>query len=110
MSKPKHNYSKYSVKQKPADPIPAPEKPAVKMVEETVETVVLPETVEGTVVNCTKLNVRAMPSTNAEIVCVLDAMSKIEIDVSKSTDEWFKVCTAMGADGYCMRKHVDARL
>ena len=84
--------------------------PEVKLVEETVETVTLPEMVEGVVVNCAKLNVRAEPDIDARIVCVLDAMSKIEIDVAKSTDEWFKVCTAIGVEGYCMRKFVDAYL
>ena len=86
---------------------PAPE---VKMVVETVETVSLPKFVEGVVVNCAKLNVREEPSTNSDIVCVLDVMSEIEIDVEKSTDEWFKICTAIGVEGYCMRKFVDARL
>lgn len=85
-------------------------KPEINLVTETVETITLPKTVEGMVVGCTKLNVRAEPSTNAEVVCVLDAMSEIEIDVNKSSNEWFKVCTATGIEGYCMRKFVDARL
>lgn len=84
--------------------------PNVNLVQETVGTVTLPEVVEGSVINCAKLNVRAEPNINAEIVCVLDVMSEIEIDVSKSTSEWLKICTATGIDGYCMRKFVDARL
>lgn len=82
----------------------------VELVEETVETVTLPETVEGVVVNCAKLNVRVEPNLNGEIICVLDVMSEIEIDVTKSTDEWLKICTATGVEGYCMRKFVDAYL
>lgn len=88
----------------------APKPVQPKLVEETVETVSLPEMVEGVVVNCAKLNVRSEPSITASIVCVLDAMSEIEIDVAKSNDEWFKICTAIGAEGYCMRKFVDAYL
>lgn len=88
-------------------PVAAPE---VKMVEETVETVALPETVEGTVVNCAKLNVRVAPDITSEVVGVLDAMSEIEINVAKSTDEWFHVCTAIGIEGYCMRKFIEAYL
>lgn len=84
--------------------------PVIKLVQETVDTVSLPETVTGTVANCTKLNVRANPSTTAEIVCVLDAKSEIEIDVAKSTNEWFKVYTAIGSEGYCMRQFVNATL
>ena len=84
--------------------------PAIEMVQETVDTVTLPETVVGTVINCAKLNVRATPSINAEIVYVLDVMSEIQIDVVKSDNEWLKVCTATGVEGYCMRKFVDAYL
>ena len=87
-----------------------PQTPEVKLVEETVDTVSLPETVAGIVANCAKLNVREEPDLDAKIVCVLDVMSEIEIDVAKSTDEWFKVCTAIGVEGYCMRKFVDAYL
>ena len=82
----------------------------VKMVVETVDTVPLPKTVEGVVANCAKLNVRAEPDAYADVVYVLDVMSEIAIDVSKSNNEWFKVCTASGVEGYCMRKFVDARL
>lgn len=115
----KHNYSQYSKKQPTqnnnhkssgidhAATNPIPE---IKPVEETVDTVTLPEMVEGVVVNCTKLNVRVEPKINAEIVCVLDVMTEIEIDINKSTDEWFKVCTAAGVEGYSMRKFIDAHL
>ena len=126
----RHNYSQYSNNRKKQNPKPYErshetahevkmelDEPVVLMgpievasIEETVDTVALPETVEGVVVNCSKLNVRAQPSINAEIVCVLDAMSEIEIDVAKSTAEWFHVCTATGVEGYCMRKFVDAHL
>ena len=82
----------------------------VELVHETVDTVTLPNTVEGVVANCAKLNVRAEPDIDAEVVCVLDAMSEIKIDVAKSTRDWFKVYTAIGGEGYCMRKFVDAHL
>ena len=72
--------------------------------------VVKPETVEGVVVKCAKLNVRAKPEAGADVVCVLDAASEIEININKSTDDWFSICTATGVEGYCMRKFVDARL
>lgn len=84
--------------------------PEIKLAEEAVNTVTLPTMVEGVVVDCTRLNVRANPTTDADIVCVLDAHSEIEIDVNKSTDEWFYICTAAGMEGYCMRKFVNARL
>lgn len=129
----KHNYSQYSNKRrdvnsgataadaaknnavKPIKPNPETtiakhQVPEVKLVEETVETVKLPENVKGVVANCAKLNVRAEPTLDGDIVSVLDVMSEIEINLSESTDEWFKICTTVGVEGYCMRKFVDAHL
>ena len=126
----KHNYTQYSNKQKnvnadnakqaqkPKQADKAPEtksdavqpKPVVKSVQETVETVTLPKTVKGVVYNCAKLNVRENCIDDSPIVCVLDAKSEIEIDVKKSTDQWFYIYTAIGAEGYCMKQYVEARM
>ncbi len=121
MSKSKHNYSQYSKKTSDSKPIgptvptvPMNTPPKVKMepelANEAVDTVTLPKTVTGVVVDCAKLNVREEPSADAAVVCVLDVMSEIEIDATKSDHEWFKVRTATGVEGYCMRKFVDAYL
>ena len=132
MSKHKHNYTQYSNKPKaevtevkmesipkitPAieaighkDPVGEPGPMGIPLVNETVETKPLPEMVEGCVVGCAKLNVRSDASLFADVVCTLDVMSEIMIDVNKSTKDWLYVCTATGIEGYCMRKFVDARL
>lgn len=123
----KHNYSQYSNKKdnrqntnnnRPNPNLnksvpksnPAEEKVMVNMVKETVETVKLPEIVKGFVVNCAKLNLREKPTTDSEIVCVLDSMSEIEIDVNKSTNAWVYVYTAAGLEGYCMKQYIEASL
>jgi hypothetical protein len=122
----RHNYSKYSNNKQHSESdidlgltVDAAETvntetykaaPEVVVVEETVETVTLPETVEGVVVNCAKLNVRAEPNPTADVVAILDVTSEIEININKSTNDFFSVCTATGVEGYCMRKFVDARL
>ena len=129
----KHNYSQYSSKKTKDSNTAMPRKPVapvqhaseVKMesaivepikhtephlVQETVETVALPKTVDGVVVDCVKLNIRTEPDIHAHVACVLDVMSELKIDVSKSNNEWFKVSTATGIEGYCMRKFVDAHL
>lgn len=123
MSKHKHNYSQYSNKPKneikPAiteealNPIAAATdvvQPKPQLVQETVETKTLPETVTGMVVGCAKLNVRSDASLFADVVCTLDVMSEMMIDVDKSTKDWFFVCTATGIEGYCLRKYVEAHL
>lgn len=105
-----NNKPKEAVKPAVTEPVVKNTAPEVNLVQETVNTVTLPETVEGVVVDCAKLNVRAEPDITAEVLCVLDSMSEIEVDMTKSNNEWLHVCTAIGVDGYCMRKYVDVRL
>lgn len=84
--------------------------PKPQLVQETVETVALPDRVIGKVVDCAKLNVRENCTVDSGIVCVLDVRSEIEIDVKKSTDHWYYIYTAIGAEGYCMKQYVEARM
>ena len=122
----KHNYSKYSEKNNKAieevvetaetieasvdEVIIENEAPEIVLVEETVETVTMPEIVVGTVVGCVKLNVRENPNSAAAVLCVLDAASEIQVNVANSNNEWVNVLTAAGIDGYCMRKFVNVSL
>ena len=114
----KHNYSQYSKKPNKSGAVnpnyvPPATTPTVKMElknETPVEQVVKNETIAGTVVNCAKLNVRAKPNIKAEIVGILDVKSEVKIDADKSDNEWFKICTTTGIDGYCMRKFIEAHV
>ena len=113
----KHNYTQYSNANKydnkpKTEEMTEPVEPIVevKMVEETVNTVPIPKTINGVVANCTKLNIRKGPSTNAEILGIVNVDSEMEIDMNKSNDKWFYVSTAVGIDGYCMRDFVNAKL
>lgn len=140
MSKHKHNYTQYSSKPKNEnfkvtvteellnpiadaviasahpDPVGEPGPMGVdgisdtRLVNETVETKTLPETVIGMVVGCAKLNVRAEANLFSDVVCILNSQSEIEINVDKSTKDWFYICTATGVEGYCLRKYVEAHL
>lgn len=115
----KHNYSQYSNKNNNAQVAEEELNPITEAVEETVivETpaipepvaapVVEPKTVEGTVVGCTRLNVRVKPNLTADIVCVINANDKITVDPAKSTDEWYRLRTTTGAEGFTMRKYVE---
>lgn len=83
--------------------------PEIKMVEETVETVVLPKEIYG-IITCARLNIRKGPSIKADVVCVLTEGVKMKLNLDRSTTEWFKVSTEDGVDGWCMRKFVEAKL
>ena len=94
------DYTKYSTNaQEPAEPVFKPIEPM------EVEPEVAETAKEG-FVDCRKLNVRAEPSTDAEVVCVISEGTELLIDEPESTDEFYKICTAAGVEGYCMRKFV----
>jgi len=67
------------------------------------------EPVIGVVVNCTKLNVRQEPITTATVICTLVALDEVMIDEEASTDEFYKICTVSGIEGYCMKKYIVIR-
>lgn len=104
----KRDYTKYSKEVKPV------------VQEEVVETVVEPvveqtevepvKPVIGVVTNCLKLNVRAEPKPTAEALCVLDRDSEVSVYKAESTDEYYKVCTAAGIEGYCVKFFIRVKL
>ena len=60
----------------------------------------------GQVSGCKKLNVRKLPSRDAEIVSELVEGSKVMIDEKESTALFYKICTEHGIDGYCMKDYI----
>lgn len=61
----------------------------------------------GKVVDCIKLNVREEPSTKASVVFEINVGSMVFIDETCSTDEFYKICTEHGVEGYCMKKFIE---
>ncbi|MBQ8829678.1 MAG: SH3 domain-containing protein [Burkholderiaceae bacterium] len=60
----------------------------------------------GVVSNCQRLNVRENPTANAKVVCVIELDDEVEVDKQNSTDDFYKVVTADGTDGFCMKKFI----
>ena len=60
----------------------------------------------GRVFGCAKLNVRKEPKANADILCTIPCHTEIEINVDKSTDDFYKVYTASGVEGFCMKTYI----
>lgn len=77
------------------------EKPVVETIEEApaVEK-------HGVVVDCIRLNVRSAPSIDAEVVCEIDCSTDMLVYEEESTDEFYKICTSSGIEGFCMKKFV----
>ena len=69
--------------------------------------VVDPVVQNGVVVACNKLNVRENPDKNAKVVCVLDEGAVVEVSVEESVGGYYKVCTEIGIEGYCMKSYIE---
>lgn len=59
----------------------------------------------GVVTDCERLNVRETPSVGATVVAVLPALSSVTVDLEQSTEDFYKVCTAEGVEGFCMKRY-----
>ena len=64
------------------------------------------ESTVGLVANCPRLNIRKEPNIQSEILAEVKALSNLTIDEELSTNEWYKVCTEAGIEGFCMKKFV----
>lgn len=64
------------------------------------------EPIIGIVTNCVRVNVRKTPIITAEILSEVGVNSKLMIDETESTEEWFKVYTEIGIEGFCMKKFI----
>ena len=67
-----------------------------------------PKPIEGTV-GCEKLYVRSDATVDSEPVGVINRDSKVFIYEDESTEEFYKVCTATGLEGYCMKKFISVQ-
>ena len=67
-----------------------------------------PEPIEGTV-GCEKLYVRSDATIDSEPVGVINRDSKVFVYEDESTEEFYKVCTATGLEGYCMKKFISVQ-
>lgn len=63
----------------------------------------------GFVSGCEKLYVRTGPSKDSEPLCIIEKDAELTVDLEKSTSSFFKVKTASGVEGYCMKDFIVTR-
>lgn len=84
-----------------------------EIVEETEETTLYAEDVPvlttGFVSGCNRLNMRKEPNTNADVLTILEKDTDVAVILTESTDEFYKVSTASGIEGYCMKKFINVK-
>lgn len=118
----KRDYTRYSKEpvesKKPVEVIETEEpKMAVESIEpvaEDIQTVEVdreskseePKYVTGIVTDCVKLNVREDPHPTATIIGAITAATELIVDKEASTNDFYKICTSAGLEGYCMKKFV----
>ena len=60
----------------------------------------------GFVSGCIRLNMRKEPTIKSEVVCVIEQDTNLVITLNESTDDFYKVSTEAGIDGFCMKQYV----
>lgn len=65
-----------------------------------------PKFVTGIVTDCVKLNVREDPNSTATILGTITAATELIVSKEESTEDYYKICTSVGLEGYCMKKFI----
>lgn len=76
------------------------------LIDEAAPADVMKNFVSGVVTSCLKLNVRKAPSADGEVLTIIDASSKVMVDVDSSTEQFYKVFTEASIEGFCMKKYI----
>lgn len=106
------NYSKFSQKKESVnleEIFPETEQQKVTVEEDVKsaqENVEESASIIGFVDNCERLRVRKESNVDSEELCIINKLSEVVIDLDNSTDEFYKVKTSEGVEGYCMKKFI----
>ena len=57
-------------------------------------------------VNCLRLHIYSNPTENSDIICKIRYLTNVSVDFRNSTDEFYKICTAVGAEGFCRKEFI----
>lgn len=55
------------------------------------------------IVNCLRLHIFSEPNLESDIVCKIRYSSEVEIDPNESTEDFYKLYTVTGAEGFCQK-------
>jgi uncharacterized protein YgiM (DUF1202 family) len=70
------------------------------------EPIVEVETSIGVVSECDKLNLREEANKNSKVLAILNRNTELVVSVEESTEDFYKVITSSGVEGYCMKKFI----
>ena len=78
-------------------------------VDEAAPAEVVKNIASGVVTECVRLNICETPSADGKVVAVIDLLIDVVVDLEDSTDEFYKISTAAGVTGFCMKKYIALR-
>lgn len=61
------------------------------------------ETMQVGIANCLRLHIHSEPTLDSEIVCKVRYLTEVRIDSNNSTEDFYKIYTAIGAEGFCQK-------
>lgn len=103
------NYTKFSKKSEESDIVEKSNETMNEVFNEVMEEIVKEKPVEkviGVVTGCAKLNVRKKAKKDAAVLCIIDKDAEVVVDLKKTTEEFYKVCTSAGVEGYCAKSFI----
>ena len=101
-------HNKHSTPKSPKSEIQG-KRAEINPIDEAIPSEIEKALVSGVVTDCFSLNIRESPEPDAEVLAVILFLDEVRIDPSASTDEFYKVCTAAGVEGYCVKKYIASR-
>lgn len=64
------------------------------------------EDMQTGIVNCLRIHVFSKPNVDADVVCKFRYLTELLVDMENSTENFYKVYAAIGAEGYCLKEFV----
>lgn len=61
------------------------------------------------VVDCFRLEIHSEPNAYSETVCVIKYSNEVLIDLDNSTEDFYKICTTFGAEGFCRKRLISIK-
>jgi len=104
----KKDYTRYSNRRPETKKVEEPvavERDVKELINEPIpEEAVVP--CQGFVTDCVNLNVREEPSLDAHIVGTISGSTNLMVYEEESTDDFYKICTTSGVEGFCMKRYI----
>ena len=60
----------------------------------------------GVVTGCAKLRIRSEPRFGTNVICEIDQGTRVMIDRSRSTFDYYKIYTESGIEGFCLKTYI----